>query len=251
MGKDDRLPEGFHDFVTLLDESVPDRLQHARALYALNRLCHNGRELRRGFNANTANTVLVAVCQHSLRRLSPDPLSFGAGKTERFRRTDLKEFAKRTEQLISYVRKLKRTHLVVYLQATGVIPADDVLSAPYLHHEGETAHIVQSLKGLLGLPMDAPLDDAYVGRLARLLETVIALPRLLTQYTAAFNPLGDYLLSFLCQYVHQTTGRWNDALLANILSPFRVPHTESTEALRVWRNRTLHPRVTRKTPKNT
>ena len=242
---------GFDKFLGLLKEKYPTGLHRAHVVYALDQLCRKGQKTQKGFDPDKVNTFLLAICAHSERRPSPDPLRFGPGAAERFTKRDLKKYAKCTERLIDYIKKLKKTHLVVYLQVTGAIPADDVLSAPYLHHEGETAHIVHSLKGLFGIPMDLPETDTYIEELGQRLATVVALPDLRERYNRGFSPLGDYLLFGLCRYVYETTGAWNDALLVEILDAFKVPHTESTEALRVWRNRTLHPRVTRKRSKRT
>ena len=234
-----KLPEAFSEFLQFLREKDPRGLYEGRARHALEQLCQKGQKAQKSFDPGELSTLLVAVCQHSNRRRFPDLLQYGPAAADLLTMRNLQNSVERVRRLIDFVEKVKRTHLVVYLQATGEVPAGDALSAPYLDHEGETAQRVQSLRGLFGFPMDPPERDPYLAKLGQLLATVLRLPRLAKRYSRTGNPMGDYLLSGLCQYVRQTTGSWNDPLLVEILSVFRVPHTESTEALKVWRNRTL------------
>jgi methionine synthase II (cobalamin-independent) len=136
----------------------------------------------------------------------PGPLQFGYLDTDHFDADDLKRIARLARELRDEVRNLKRTNLVFELQIGGRIPPGDLLSAPLADEE------VAALKTLMDLPAIA------------------------RSHKKTHLPGMDYSLWRVCRFVGETTGHPNDRLLVDIVGPLRIPHTQSPDALKVWRN---------------
>jgi hypothetical protein len=195
------LPSEFEWFLRILKRLRPDYSNQAKN--ALKELCQRGQRAGKGFDpkllAYQLGRPLGAINAERIGRPESPPL----------RANDLKRIARRARKLQEDVEYLK-TSLGFDLFVTGVIPVwpDDALIV---------------LKALA--TADAPHVMEVVRRRRR------------RGKKGRDVPGAELPLELLCRYVKKTTSSWNDSLLSAILDPLEVPHTESAQALMVWRKR--------------
>jgi len=216
------LPSDFNEFLKRVRERDDPGGQESMARSALTELCRRGEEKQKGFDPKTLAFHLRMLCivQDAVTSGQPlKPLQYGEKATEHFTLREVPRIAKLARKLRDYVRDLKLTNLVFEAHMAGRIQQGDLLSEPF------------------------PDKDVVA------LKTLMALPKLAHWYTKTHLPSGtDHRLWTLCQFIKDTTGKWNDSLVVDLLDPLAVRHCKSVEELKQWRYN-LGKKVTRRSQK--
>jgi|ERR1051325_313467 hypothetical protein len=210
------IPAAFDFFLQLArDKGIAYETQVRNALGTL---CQGGYKAGKGFDPNVLSLLLrlLVIVPHA-KRSGWNPklelLRYGNGNKHRFTHRDLRRITERAQQLGEDVRKLKRTNLVFYLYSLGQIPPGDLLDLQFTD------------------------DRQFIDEVPVALNTLVKFNIVASQASASYLRGPDGSLLTLCRYIKRTTGSWNDALLVDILQPFQVPHTNSLDALKMWRSR--------------
>jgi hypothetical protein len=178
-------------------------------LGAFEKICRKATARSSGFQPGTLAYwiwMLYDTAQEGVGQLL-DPLCWGRTKAERFTRSEVEQIARQAHHLKKQIEKLKTTGLVIGLNWAGKIPEGD----------------------LLGFPIVAdPKLSTF--------DAVISLPRQLGLCTPA-RPHVEYELIRFCEYVKQSTGRPNCALVSSLLYPLKIPHCESADAVKMFLSR--------------
>lgn len=216
------LPAVFNPFLEFFSE--PEReAQGNWARDALQTLCELGERTGNTFRPQTLALLLNLLrmakdAMQSGRRW--EPLRYGTGAGECFTQRDLQRIANHARALREHVLKLKLTSFVFDLHIQGRIPRRDLL---YLSFKDNREFVPE-------------------GNLVAL-DTVMRVPALAREHKRLLRKPTDYALWRVCRYVKQTTGSWNDSLLAHILGPLEIPGCGTAGDLKEWRSRFIR-RVT-------
>jgi hypothetical protein len=216
------LPANLERFLGTVATKDPEYGANARK--AVEKLCEMGQTAGRDFDPETLAHDLeyIRIWQdeaesgHAWR-----PLQYGRRADEAFSPHHLKRIANRARELQNDMLKLRQTAFIFELNATKRIPEGDLL-----HHQTGAA-----LNTLTELPA---LASSLYGRPRRNAAPPNTAPR------SRMLPQTEYGLWQLSHYVKETTGRWNDSLLVDILGPLRIPHCQGVDALKMWRSHRTH-----------
>jgi hypothetical protein len=147
---------------------------------------------------------------------------------------DLRRIAARALRLCEDIDRLKTTPLVVRLVQEQAIPPGDLLAGSLILTSPPKIRPTEGTP-----PKKKPGRKLVPGLVPSPFNGILNLPKLAKSFGPQKTPDYTRRLSAIYRHIHERTGQWHDAWVADILNDLLLDaeHPDNAESLKQWRSR--------------